>query len=256
MIAKPAPKAAAKAAGVSGGAGVPQPAGGAGIPRHVAIIMDGNGRWAKKRFLPRIAGHRAGVEAVRRAVKAAPRIGIEVLTLYAFSSENWKRPADEVSDLMGLLKHYLQSEIDELHANDIRLKFIGDHSRLSADVVDLLRRAAERTAGNGAMTLVLALNYGSHDEMVRAVRGLIADGVRADEVTDAAIAARLDTADLPLPDLIIRTSGEQRLSNFLLWQAAYAELAFTDELWPDFNEASLQRLVDEFAQRERRYGGL
>ena len=256
MTAKPAPKTAAKAVGVSGGAGVPKPAGGAGIPRHVAIIMDGNGRWAKKRFLPRIAGHRAGVEAVRRAVKAAPRIGIEVLTLYAFSSENWKRPADEVSDLMGLLKHYLQSEIDELHANGIRLKFIGDHSRLSADLVDMLQRSAERTAHNERMTLVLALNYGSHDEMVRAVRRLIADGVAAEDVTDAAIAARLDTADLPLPDLIIRTSGEQRLSNFLLWQAAYAELAFTDELWPDFNEASLQRLVDEFAQRERRYGGL
>lgn len=256
MIAKPAPKAAAKAAGVSGGAGVPRPAGGTGIPRHVAIIMDGNGRWAKKRFLPRIAGHRAGVEAVRRAVKAAPRIGIEVLTLYAFSSENWKRPADEVSDLMGLLKHYLQSEIDELHANEIRLKFIGDHSRLSPDLVALLERSAARTADNGRMTLVLALNYGSQDEMVRAVRGLIADGVPPEAVTDAAIAARLDTAELPDPDLIIRTSGEQRLSNFLLWQAAYAELAFTDELWPDFNEASLQRLVDEFARRERRYGGL
>jgi undecaprenyl diphosphate synthase len=243
VTAWPAPKAA----GVSGGAGV---------PRHVAIIMDGNGRWAKKRFLPRIAGHRAGVEAVRRAVKAAPRLGIEVLTLYAFSSENWKRPADEVSDLMGLLKHYLQSEIDELHENGIRLRFIGDHSRLSADLVDLLERAAARTAANTRMTLVLALNYGSQHEIVRAVRRLVADGVAPDEVTEEAIARRLDTADLPLPDLIIRTSGEQRLSNFLLWQAAYAELAFTDELWPDFNEASLQRLVDDFAQRERRYGGL
>ncbi|MFC3713873.1 isoprenyl transferase [Sphingoaurantiacus capsulatus] len=239
--------AAPQAAGVSGGAGV---------PRHVAIIMDGNGRWAKKRFLPRVAGHRAGVEAVRRAVKAAPRIGIEVLTLYAFSSENWKRPADEVSDLMGLLKHYLQSEIDELHENGIRLKFIGDHSRLSAELVKLLQKSAERTAGNTRMTLVLALNYGSQDELARAVRGLIADGTPAEQVTEEAIAARLDTADLPLPDLIIRTSGEQRLSNFLLWQAAYAELAFTDELWPDFNEASLQRLVDEYLRRERRYGGL
>ncbi len=256
MIAKPAPKAAPNSLGASGDAGVPRPAGGGSIPRHVAIIMDGNGRWAKKRFLPRIAGHRAGVEAVRRAVKAAPRIGIEVLTLYAFSSENWKRPADEVSDLMGLLKHYLQSEIDELHANGIRLKFIGDHSRLGADLVDLLQRSAVRTADNRRMTLVLALNYGSQDEMVRAVRALIADGVPPHEVTETAIAARLDTADLPLPDLVIRTSGEQRLSNFLLWQAAYAELAFTNELWPDFNEASLQRVVDDFARRERRYGGL
>ena len=252
MIAKPATKAAS----VSGGAGVPRTAGEAGIPRHVAIIMDGNGRWAKKRFLPRIAGHRAGVEAVRRAVKAAPRIGIEVLTLYAFSSENWKRPADEVSDLMGLLKHYLQSEIDELHENGIRLRFIGDRSRLNADVIDLLDRSAARTAGNRRLTLVLALNYGSHDEITRAVRRLIADGVPAEQVTAEAIAARLDTADLPPPDLIIRTSGEQRLSNFLMWQAAYAELAFTDELWPDFDEASLRRAVDLFAQRERRYGGL
>ena len=243
MIAKPAPQAA----GVSGGAGV---------PRHVAIIMDGNGRWAKKRFLPRIAGHRAGVEAVRRAVEAAPKIGIEVLTLYAFSSENWKRPADEVGDLMGLLKQYLQSEIDELHANGIRLRFIGDHRRLSAELVELLERSAARTAGNTRLTLVLALNYGSHDEIARAVRRLVADGVPAEAVSAEAIAARLDTADLPLPDLIIRTSGEQRLSNFLMWQAAYAELAFTDELWPDFDEASLRRAVDAFAQRERRYGGL
>ncbi len=241
------------------GSAAPQAAslsGGAGVPRHVAIIMDGNGRWAKKRFLPRVAGHRAGVEAVRRAVKAAPRIGIEVLTLYAFSSENWKRPADEVSDLMGLLKHYLLSEIDELHSNGIRLRFIGDHSRLSAELNKLLKDAAARTAGNTRMTLVLALNYGSQDEIVRAVRGLIAEGTPPEAITDDAITARLDTADLPLPDLIIRTSGEQRLSNFLLWQAAYAELAFTEELWPDFNEASLQRLVDEYLRRERRYGGL
>jgi undecaprenyl diphosphate synthase len=252
VTAKPAPSVA----GVSGGTGVPQPAGGAGVPRHVAIIMDGNGRWAKKRFLPRIAGHRAGVEAVRRAVKAAPRIGIEVLTLYAFSSENWKRPADEVGDLMGLLKQYLQSEIDELHENGIRLRFIGDISRLKPDLVELLERSAARTADNRRMTLVLALNYGSQDEIVRAVRRLIAEGVAAEAVNEEAIAARLDTADLPLPDLIIRTSGEQRLSNFLMWQAAYAELAFTDELWPDFNEASLQRAVDVFTQRERRFGGL
>lgn len=243
MIAKPAPQAA----GVSGSTGV---------PRHVAIIMDGNGRWAKKRFLPRIAGHRAGVEAVRRAVKAAPKIGIEVLTLYAFSSENWKRPADEVGDLMGLLKQYLQSEIDELHENDIRLRFIGDVSRLNRDLVELLERSAARTANNRRMTLVLALNYGSHDEIARAVRSLIAEGVAPDAVTPAAIEARLDTADLPLPDLLIRTSGEQRLSNFLMWQAAYAELAFTDELWPDFDESSLRRAVDVYARRERRYGGL
>jgi undecaprenyl diphosphate synthase len=230
--------------------------GGIGVPRHVAIIMDGNGRWAKKRFLPRIAGHRAGVEAVRRTVKAAPRIGVEVLTLYAFSSENWKRPADEVSDLMGLLRHYLESEVEELHANGIRLRFIGDYRRLNAELVGLVERSARLTAANERMTLVIALNYGSQDEIVRAVAAMVADGVKPEAVTGEAIAARLDTAGLPAPDLIIRTSGEQRLSNFLLWQAAYAELVFTDVLWPDFDEASLRRAVDDFGQRERRFGGV
>ena len=233
--------------------GAPAVSGGAGVPRHVAIIMDGNGRWAKKRFLPRIAGHRAGVEAVRRAVEAAPLLGIEVLTLYAFSSENWKRPADEVNDLMGLLKRYLQSEIDELDRNGVRVRYIGDPHRLSADVRALLDKSVTRTAGNSKLTLVLALNYGSQDEIVRAVRQLVADGV---EPTAEAIEARLDTADLPLPDLIIRTSGEQRLSNFLLWQAAYAELIFTDDLWPDFDRASLERAIAEFGRRERRFGGI
>jgi len=240
-------KPASKAAGVSGGGGV---------PRHVAIIMDGNGRWAKKRFMPRIAGHRAGVAAVRRAVEAAPRLGIEVLTLYAFSSEDWKRPADEVNDLMGLLKQYLQSEIDELHSNGIRLRFIGDYRHLRADLVEMIEGAAALTAGNRRMTLVLALNYGSQDELARAVSKLIADGVSPDAVTPEAIAARLDTADLPPPDLILRTSGEQRLSNFLLWQGAYAELLFTDVLWPDFDEASLRSAIDAYAQRERRFGGI
>ncbi len=221
--------------------------------RHVAIIMDGNGRWAKKRFLPRIAGHRAGVEAVRRAVEAAPRLGIEVLTLYAFSSENWKRPADEVDGLMGLLKHYLQSEIDDLHRNGVRLRFIGDLGRLSADLQDLIDRSSQQTDANRKLTLVLALNYGSQDEITRAVKKLVADGA---EVTPEGIEARLDTGGLPLPDLIIRTSGEVRLSNFMMWQAAYAELHFTDVLWPDFNEAALRAALSAFAERERRYGGL
>lgn len=243
MTAKPA----STAAGVSGGAGV---------PRHVAIIMDGNGRWAKKRFLPRIAGHRAGVNAVRRVVETAPKLGVEVLTLYAFSSENWKRPADEVNDLMGLLKQYLQSEIDELHSNGIRLRFIGDYKHLRADLIDLIEGAARLTQANTRMTLVLALNYGSHDEMARAVARIIASGTAPEAVTPELISAHLDTADLPPPDLILRTSGEQRLSNFLVWQGAYAELAFTDELWPDFNEASLQRAIDIYAQRERRFGGI
>ncbi len=231
-----------------------------GVPlRHVAIIMDGNGRWAKKRHLPRLAGHRKGVEAVRRAVETAPTLGIEVLTLYAFSSENWRRPADEVSDLMGLLRHYLRTEIAELHRNGIRLRFIGDLTGLGDELVALLAQAGELTRDNRKMTLVLALNYGSHDELTRVVRKLV---VAAHEgsldpatIDAAAIEARLDTADLPPPDLVIRTSGEQRLSNFLLWQAAYAELVFTDELWPDFNAASLTAAVAAFGTRDRRYGG-
>ncbi len=228
-------------------------------PRHVAIIMDGNGRWAKARHLPRIMGHRKGVEAVRRTIEAAPDLGIEVLTLYAFSSENWRRPADEVSDLMGLLRHYLRTEIAELHANGVRLHFIGDTTALSDDVVAMLDQARTLTAANQRLTLVLALNYGSHDELVRVARALAAEAAhgKLDPATiDAdAIEARLDTAGLPPPDLVIRTSGEQRLSNFLMWQAAYAELVFTDELWPDFDGASLARAVTAFGQRDRRYGG-
>ena len=235
-------------------------AGGEGAsPRHVAIIMDGNGRWAKKRHLPRIAGHRKGVEAVRRAVETAPTLGIEVLTLYAFSSENWRRPADEVSDLMGLLRHYLRTEIVELHRNGIRLRFIGDLSGLHDDLVTLLDNARELTRDNERMTLVLALNYGAQDELVRMARALATDARdgRLDPaaIDAAAIEARLDTADLPPPDLVIRTSGEKRLSNFLLWQSAYAELVFTEELWPDFNAASLTAAVAAFAKRDRRYGG-
>lgn len=233
--------------------------GNAVVPRHVAIIMDGNGRWAKKRHLPRLAGHRKGVEAVRRAVETAPTLGIEVLTLYAFSSENWRRPADEVSDLMGLLRLYLRTEIAELHRNGIRLRFIGDLTGLRDDLVTLLDAAAELTRDNVRMTLVLALNYGSHDELVRVARALAAEakaGTLDPAAIDAsAIEARLDTADLPPPDLVIRTGGEQRLSNFLMWQAAYAELIFTDQLWPDFDAASLTAAVAAFGTRDRRYGG-
>ena len=228
-------------------------------PRHVAIIMDGNGRWAKARHLPRIMGHRKGVEAVRRTIEAAPDLGIEVLTLYAFSSENWRRPADEVSDLMGLLRHYLRTEIAELHANGVRLRFIGDTDALSADVVAMLAQAKTLTAANTRMTLVLALNYGSHDEIIRVARALASEAAAGSldplAIDGAAIEARLDTAGLPPPDLVIRTSGEQRLSNFLMWQAAYAELVFTDQLWPDFDKASLAQAVAAFGQRDRRYGG-
>lgn len=222
--------------------------------RHVAIIMDGNGRWAKARHLPRLAGHRAGVEAVRRVVEAAPDLGIEVLTLYAFSSENWKRPADEVGDLMGLLRNYIRSEIAELDANGIRLIFIGDYKRLKPDLVELLEAARVRTENNRRMTLAIALNYGGQDEIVRAARALAAE-VPPEQIDAAALEARLDTAGLPPPDLVVRTSGEQRLSNFLLWQAAYAEFVVTDRLWPDFDGAALAETVSEFETRDRRFGG-
>ena len=225
-----------------------------GGARHVAIIMDGNGRWAKARHLPRLAGHRAGVEAVRRVVEAAPDLGIDVLTLYAFSSENWKRPADEVGDLMGLLRHYIRSEIAELHANNIRLTFIGDWRKLKPDLVAQLDEAAARTAGNTRMTLVIALNYGGQNELVRAARALAAE-LAPGQIDAAALEARLDTAGLPPPDLVIRTSGEQRLSNFLLWQAAYAEFVVTEQLWPDFDRAALAATIAEFGTRERRFGG-
>ncbi len=229
-------------------------------PRHVGIIMDGNGRWAKARRLPRIAGHKSGVEAVRKVVEAAPDLGVEVLTLYAFSSENWKRPEDEVGYLMGLLKQYLLSEIAELDRNGVRLSFIGDYSRLSPDILALLEGAKTRTAGNRKLRLVIALNYGSQDEITRAVRSIARDvaagRMAPDDVTTADITARLDTAELPQLDLVIRTSGEQRLSNFLMWQAAYAELVFTEQYWPDFDGESLRRAVEAFGARERRYGGL
>ncbi|PTQ11612.1 di-trans,poly-cis-decaprenylcistransferase [Sphingomonas oleivorans] len=235
-------------------------AGGAVVPRHVAIIMDGNGRWAKKRLLPRIAGHRQGAEALRKTLRAAGEMGIEALTLYAFSSENWRRPVTEIADLMGLLRHYLRREIDEIHANGIRLHVIGDYRRLDSDIVALIDEARARTAGNSGMHFVIALNYGAQDEIVRAARAL-AEEARSGTLDPAsidasAIEARLDTHCLPPLDLLIRTSGEARLSNFLLWQAAYAELLFVDTLWPDFDGAALAKAVAAFGARERRYGGL
>ncbi len=229
------------------------------VPRHIAIIMDGNGRWAKRRFLPRIAGHRAGAEAVRKVVRAARDMGVQALTLYAFSSENWRRSTEEVSDLMGLLKLYLRREIRELNAENVRLRTIGDLSGLGKDLVELAREGVEATKGNTGLNFVLALNYGSQDEMVRAVRG-IADDVQAGtlspaDIDAASIEARLDTSDLPPLDLLIRTSGERRLSNFLLWQAAYAELLFVDTLWPDFDRKALADAITDFGNRERRFGG-
>ncbi|QPI71769.1 isoprenyl transferase [Sphingobium sp. Cam5-1] len=228
--------------------------------RHVAIIMDGNGRWAKKRFLPRIAGHRAGVEAVRRVARAARDLGLECLTLYAFSSENWKRPANEVADLMGLLRRFIESDLDEFHANGVRLRVIGNYQALDPSLVDLIEHAVARTASNNGPIIAIALNYGAQDEMVRAVQ-TIAQRVRAGEIDPEAVRledveAGLDTADLPPLDLLIRTSGEQRLSNFMLWQAAYAELYFTDMLWPDFDARALAEALDAFRLRDRRFGGL
>jgi undecaprenyl diphosphate synthase len=219
--------------------------------RHVAIIMDGNGRWATGRHLPRAVGNQRGVEAVRLLVRAARGMGLEALTLYAFSSENWRRPADEISDLMALLKRFIRSDIEEFVSNGVRLKIIGDYKALSSDIVELLEDALARTADNCGTTLVIALNYGSQQEIARAASAAALKGA----ITAEAIEAELDTADLPPLDLLIRTSGEIRLSNFLLWQAAYAEMWFTDVLWPDFTPAHLEQALTAFARRERRYGG-
>ncbi|AEG49023.1 Undecaprenyl pyrophosphate synthase [Sphingobium chlorophenolicum L-1] len=228
--------------------------------RHVAIIMDGNGRWAKKRFLPRIAGHRAGVEAVRRVARAARELGLECLTLYAFSSENWKRPASEVADLMGLLRHFIQADLDEFHANGVRLRIIGNYQALDPSLVDLIESAVARTAGNSGPIIAIALNYGAQDELVRMAqilaRRVAAGEIAAEEIGIEHVDAALYTADLPPLDLMIRTSGEQRLSNFMLWQAAYAELYFTDMLWPDFDGQALAAALDAFRLRDRRFGGL
>ena len=224
------------------------------VPRHVAIIMDGNGRWAKKRHLPRIAGHRKGIEAVRTVLQAERDLGIYVLKLYAFSSENWRRPAEEVSDLMGLLRRFIKSDLDEMASNNVRLRVIGDYRVFTPDLVELIDGALARTATNTGATLVIALNYGAQDEIVRAIRRLVADDPAT--IDASKVQAALDTGDLPPVDLLIRTSGEQRLSNFMLWQAAYAELLFTDTLWPDFGKAELAAAVAAYGLRERRFGGL
>jgi undecaprenyl diphosphate synthase len=223
-----------------------------GVPRHVAIIMDGNGRWAKARGLPRVAGHRAGAEAARAVLRAAGEAGVECLTLYAFSSENWRRPAQEISDLTGLLRFYIGRELDSLHKEGIRLRILGDHTAFEADVAQMVDRAVARTAGNSRMTLAIALNYGARTEIVHAARKAAQGG----EIDEASIERALDTHDLPPLDLLIRTSGEHRLSNFLLWQAAYAELLFVDTLWPDFDGDSLRAALADYSRRERRYGGL
>ncbi|HEX8216780.1 MAG TPA: isoprenyl transferase [Allosphingosinicella sp.] len=230
------------------------------VPRHVAIIMDGNGRWAKARGLPRAAGHRQGAEAARRVLRAAGEAGVECLTLYAFSSENWRRPEEEVNDLMGLLRFYIQKELDSLHREGVRLRIIGDHRAFSSETARMVDAAVAKTAGNSRMTLAVALNYGSRAELVKAVRVVAAraaaGAIDPGSIDEAAIEAELDTAGLPPLDLLIRTSGEQRLSNFLLWQAAYSELLFVDTLWPDFDAEALRAALALYAGRDRRYGGL
>ena len=245
MTPAPAPEGVAQVAGA--------------VPRHVAIIMDGNGRWAEQRGLPRVAGHKAGAEAVRRAMQSAADQGVEVLTLYAFSSENWRRSANEIADLTGLMRFYLERELKTLQKERIRLKLIGDYSAFGPDLVDRLNRALEQTAGNERLTLVVALNYGSRSEIATAARTLaeqaVAGEIDPNAIDERALAAQLETAGLPELDLLIRTSGEVRLSNFLLWQAAYAELLFVDTLWPDFGEKEFADALSIFAARDRRFGG-
>ncbi len=230
------------------------------VPEHVAIIMDGNGRWAKQRGLPRTMGHRKGVDAVRETVRAAGDVGIKYLTLFAFSSENWRRPETEVSDLLGLLKAFIRRDLADLHRQNVRVKVIGERNNLQNDILDLLIDAEQTTRNNTALTLVIAFNYGSRDEMARAMVTLAQDveagRLRSQDITPALINARLDTAGIPDPDLIIRTSGEERLSNFLLWQAAYSEFIFMPEYWPDFTRELFHAALETYASRNRRFGGL
>jgi len=226
------------------------------VPRHVAIIMDGNGRWARRRGMPRAAGHRAGNENLRNILRDAVDFGIEVLTIYAFSTENWKRPRQEVDFLLRLIEHVIDSELDELNRSGVRIRHIGHLEGLSQRVADKVRYAQDITRNNDRLILNVAFNYGGRMDVVDAVRQLLADGVPAEEVDEKAISERLSTAGLPDPDLIIRTAGEMRLSNFLIWQAAYAEFYSTPTYWPDFNRAELHRALQDYAQRERRFGSL
>lgn len=227
-------------------------------PAHVAIIMDGNGRWAKARHLPRTLGHKAGAEAVRRTVRAAVELGLTHLTLFGFSTENWRRPRDEVNDLMNLLRFYLSREVAELHAEKIRLRVIGQRHRLPRQIVDLITHAEELTAENERFTLTIALSYGARDELAAAARELAALAMAGEidpaAIDESAMQSRLYTAGLPDPDLVIRTSGEMRMSNFLLWQCAYSELVFLDRLWPDFGKADLEQAISLYLGRERRFG--
>ncbi len=229
-------------------------------PRHVAIIMDGNGRWAAARGLPRSEGHRRGVEALRRGVRAAGELGIRYLTIFSFSSENWSRPIAEVNELMGLLRRFVRNDLADLHQNNVRVRVIGDRNGLSPDIGPLLIEAEELTRNNTGLNLIVAFNYGARQEIARAARRIgeaVARGeLKTDDIDVDRFSSFLDAPDVPDPDLIIRTSGEQRLSNFLLWQAAYSELVFVPGFWPDFDRATLEAVITEFRRRERRFGGL
>jgi undecaprenyl diphosphate synthase len=230
------------------------------MPRHVAIIMDGNGRWAAARGLPRVEGHRRGVEALRRTIRAAGEMGIRFITIFSFSAENWSRPASEIGELMGLLRRFIRDDLAELHKSGVRVRIIGEREGLEPDIGRLLAEAEELTKDNDGLTLVVAFNYGARQEIARAAKRIaheVAEGrLKPDAVTVETVSGYLDAADLPDPDLVIRTSGEQRLSNFLLWQSAYSELVFVPLNWPDFDRAALEGAIGEFRQRERRFGGL
>jgi undecaprenyl diphosphate synthase len=230
------------------------------FPRHIALIMDGNGRWAKKRMLPRTAGHRQGVEALRRTIRAAAELGLEFLTIFSFSSENWSRPSEEINDLLDILRRFIRQDVAELHAAGVRIRIIGERNDLEPDIILLLEQSEKLTTNNAGMTLVVAFNYGSRQEIARAVKNITKACVegRLDPaaISPKLIAEHLDTHDIPDPDLLIRTSGEERLSNFLLWQCAYTELVFVHEHWPDFTEESLERAIECYLSRDRRFGGI
>jgi undecaprenyl diphosphate synthase len=235
---------------------VPQSA----VPRHVAIIMDGNGRWAAARGLPRAEGHRRGVEALRKTIRAAGEIGIGVITIFSFSAENWSRPASEVRELMGLLRRFIRNDLAELHQSNVRVRIIGEREGLDPDIGRLLVEAEDLTRGNTGLTLVVAFNYGARQEIARAAKRMaeqvVSGALKASDINADTLGKFLDAPDLPDPDLVIRTSGEQRLSNFLLWQSAYSELVFVPTYWPDFDRAALEAAIREYQQRERRFGGL
>jgi undecaprenyl diphosphate synthase len=230
------------------------------VPRHIAIIMDGNGRWAQQRGLPRSAGHRGGVEAVRRTVRAAKELGIQYLTLFSFSSENWTRPADEIDDLMGLMKRFIRRDLTDLHRNGVRISVIGAREGVDPELIGLIDEAVKLTSANTALNLVIAFNYGSRAEIAAAARRLaecaLRGTIRLEEITPETLAGMLDTQGVPDPDLLIRTSGELRLSNFLLWQSAYTEFVFLDACWPEFGRELLEQAIGEFRKRDRRFGGV